>query len=125
MSESICMYNKEYDLAIGPNGSIYKCVSGIGLERFKVSSRDEVMEKPEFFIVRHAKFLGLGKGDHTCPSCRFFPVCGGGCEYNAYVQGCKKDCWQRFHEIALPKMVEILSSIDFVEPDIWVKRSGN
>ncbi|ASI98074.1 radical SAM/SPASM domain-containing protein [Thermococcus celer] len=120
LSESVCTYNKDNELLVGPDGSIYKCTSAIGLDNFKVASKEEVFHNPELFLVKYAQFIEGGKGDNYCWSCQYFPVCGGGCVYNAWIEGKKKDCWAIFHQKTLPKFAEMLLEVDEIEPDIWV-----
>ncbi len=120
LSESVCTYNKDNELVVGPDGSIYKCTSAIGLDEFKVASKEEVFNNPELFLVKYSKFIEGGKGDSYCWSCQYFPVCGGGCIYNARIEGKKKDCWAIFHQKTLPKFAEMLLEMEEVKPDIWV-----
>ncbi len=120
LSESICTYNKENEVIVGPDGGIYKCTSAIGVERFKVVSKEILFTKPELFLLKYAIFIEGSKGDASCLHCEYFPVCGGGCVYNAWVENKEKDCWIAFHEITLPEFAKILLDLDEVEPNIWI-----
>lgn len=81
--------DKEFDLCtarggknfvIDPEGDIYKCISGVGLEKFLVGS---IFEEYYYTQLKQAKFVEDVKliFSNKCKLCRFLPLCLGGCFY--------------------------------------------
>ena len=101
--------NKEGDIVIAPNGDLYNCISGIGIDKFKICTYDEIINKPEIFLKKYSQFLENKFTDELCEDCKYLPICNGGCRYNIYINKVKKDCWKAFHN----KVYEELLSLYF------------
>lgn len=76
-----CMYTSESCLAINPTGDIYKCISAIGVEEFKVGNVEENLYNEKYdFSLKYINFV------KKCfqKKCEFIPKCGGGCAYDSF-----------------------------------------
>ncbi|MBM7560407.1 radical SAM/SPASM domain-containing protein [Marinitoga litoralis] len=102
-----CTYNKESDIIIAPNGDLYNCISGIGIEEFKICSYNEFINNPERFLQKYSQMLENHIADKICEDCKYLPICNGGCRYNVYVNKTKKDCWKAFHDTVYEEILEL------------------
>lgn len=102
-----CTYNKESDIIIAPNGDLYNCISGIGIEEFKICSYNEFINNPERFLQKYSQMLENHITDKVCEDCKYLPICNGGCRYNVYVNKTKKDCWKVFHDTVYEEILEL------------------
>lgn len=53
MPGAVCTNKKEYDFMIGPNGDIYKCISGVGIDEFKVISKEKLFDNPQLLYINY------------------------------------------------------------------------
>lgn len=96
---SPCMFTSEHQVAIDQSGRLYKCVSAIGLPEFAVGSVFDDEYAPAYARCLATRYLALDCLDNT--DCPFVPVCGGGCQYEAFVlrgEFGSKVCKRSFHE---------------------------
>ncbi|HCZ07329.1 MAG TPA: radical SAM protein [Thermotogae bacterium] len=104
-----CTYRKETDLVIAPNGDLYNCISGVGRQKFRISSYSEFLDSPTNFLRLYSQFMESDYTDDECMNCIYLPICNGGCRFNAYVLKTKKDCWKIFHQNTYPKLLKLFS----------------
>lgn len=109
---TICHFQSDNSLIIDPSGGIYKCFTGTGLKEFYVSSIHDEFHK---FASKWAQFTGEQTWNNKkCLSCKFFPICGGGCRYQSLVD--KKNsrlisCPSDKLEPAIEKLLPILTDM--------------
>lgn len=115
----VCIYNKEYELIIAPDGDIYKCISGIGVDDFKVVSKQELFTKPELFLERLSTFIE--NNDKECLNCEFAMFCNGGCKFNRYVNG-HKDCNKAYLKKFVGYFVKLISQVKEIDDNIFIKK---
>lgn len=96
-----CMFPSKSGFALDPEGNIYKCISAIGVEEFKVGNVSD--ESFNGLYHKAIKFLDLCDScfDKGCP---FVPKCGGGCAYDSFcstgeifVKDCKREFIETFY----------------------------
>lgn len=96
----LCISKMERDILLSPDGSIYKCITGLGMERFLVSSYTQVMEGPLELFTNQAKYLE--NNNSNCRRCDYLGICNGGCFYDMYIEGdvfkCNKDLFDAITE---------------------------
>ena len=119
MGSTMCSLNKNNEMIVGPDGAVYKCVSAIGIPAFRVADKDTILNNPEQFMVKYSKFIEGLKPVPQCLSCKYFPVCGGGCYYNAFIENKKYDCWIDVHKRLVPEMFKVLYNAEEVNFDIY------
>lgn len=79
-----CVARSIHGVIIGPDGSLSKCVSGIGRKEFvfgNVSSErsiEKVGKTPQFSDFTYLK-------ECLAKNCPFVPICGGGCRFDSFV----------------------------------------
>ena len=100
----ICMRLSENDIMISPDGSLYKCISGLGMDRFKLISKDKFLEKPYMYILMQSQWCEKDV-DMECEKCPYLFLCNGGCEYNAFIQGTKKECNKEYLSAAIDRLI--------------------
>jgi len=74
----ICSMNRGGAMiVIDPLGIIYSCPAFVGRESFSIGDiyHDELDRSKEFTVEQL----------EICVQCPYFPICGGGCRYNAYI----------------------------------------
>ena len=89
------------------NGDIYKCVTLVGHEQFKVG---EVSQGIDMGFKRPAApyFLDHWQSEEKCRECPYLPMCFGGCRYMAYQRDgdmARVDCKKDFLDAALKEML--------------------
>ena len=67
-------------LVVDPEGQLYTCPAFAGRDGFSVGSLKE-----QEFSTRHQKMVSKLPEDN-CLKCAYFPMCTGGCPYNAYIK---------------------------------------
>ena len=91
-------------MVIDPEGKLYTCPAFVGREGFVVGdiSSQELNEQ-------HRQFLNHPL-EMECFTCAYFPVCGGGCRYSAYVRAgdwrntvCPKDELEEY----IPELIKL------------------
>ena len=93
-------------LVIDPLGRIYTCPAFVGREGFEVGAiEDEDLTYDENLKPRQVP--------QECLNCKFFPICGGGCRYGAYLEYgdsrrilCDKDYFEKLTNKAIKHLVE-------------------
>jgi len=93
-------------LVIDPMGRIYTCPAFVGREGFEVGTiEDENLIYDENLMPRQMP--------QECLDCKFFPICGGGCRYGAYLEHgdsqrilCDKDYFEKLTSKAIKHLVE-------------------
>lgn len=79
-----CMFSSEHGVIIGPDGSIYKCISLVGRTEYRVGTvLDDDYDAPEY-----ARQMDTLKRLDECfdEACPYVPVCAGGCAYESLVR---------------------------------------
>ncbi len=98
------LMTKDGSVVVDPQGSLYKCVSFVGIDDFSVGTVKEGWNErmEEFSRLRPWK---------SCPAdCKYLPICQGGCRVFAYLEG--KDltrpfCRKEFFDRHLPELIKV------------------
>lgn len=79
-----CMFTSDHGVIIGPDGSIYKCISLVGRTEYRVGS---VLEDA-YDAREYARQMSTVKRLDECfeEKCPYVPVCAGGCAYESIVR---------------------------------------
>lgn len=119
MTSGVCISKKEKDLLISPDGSIYKCITGLGMDRFKIATYDDAFNNPLKLFVNQAEYLD--NSNVKCQNCEYMTLCNGGCRYSAYIENKDMMCRKNYYQEFLPTMLEIQSELIEVGNDIYRK----
>lgn len=96
---------------ISPSGKIFKCWEEICADEDSSIGHLSGNEPNPLNIANAARYLSWDSfSNEHCRACSIFPVCGGGCIFNAMKSAEKKDCctWKyNLKEMLLLKSVEI------------------
>lgn len=118
-----CPRECDYEYIISPTGEIYKCISGVGEEVFKVGC----VEDSPFVLQREcARFVTWNPiEDDRCAYCPYLPECGGGCRYRAWVE--QKDvsavqCEREFYDTAIAGVLKAYSHTQQLGAMLRVRR---
>jgi uncharacterized protein len=79
-----CMFSSHHGVIIGPEGNIYKCISLVGRDEFKVGTVfDDAYDEEEYRAQ-----MNVTKRVEECyeERCPYIPVCAGGCAYESIVR---------------------------------------
>lgn len=79
-----CMFSSQHGVIIGPDGSIYKCISLVGRPEFKVGT----VFAETYDTEEYERQMDTGKRLVQCyeEACPYIPVCAGGCAYESVVR---------------------------------------
>ena len=80
-----------------PDGYLYTCPESIGNKEFAIG-----MFYPEFSFFKDNKIKWISRNIYSikkCSSCSFSPICGGGCNYAAFIQNKTEPVCERFNEV--------------------------
>lgn len=97
-----CMFTSEHGVIIGPDGSIYKCISLVGRTEFAVGN----VLNDDYAGLEYARQMSVDDKLAPCLAerCKFLPVCAGGCAYESAVRTgevmkrfCAYDYLERHH----------------------------
>lgn len=109
---SMCISNIINDVIVAPDGDIYNCITGLGSEKFKICSAEELIENPSKFLVRSIKFSERNR-KKECIECEYKPFCNGGCQYNAFVENNSfNQCQKSVFDKVIPKIIEVISEVE-------------
>jgi uncharacterized protein len=98
-----CMFLSHHGVIIGPRGNIYKCISLVGRETFRVGT---VFDGDGEYTAEYARQMDGTKKVTECwdENCPYIPVCAGGCAYESIVRTgrydlrfCTKENLDAFH----------------------------
>lgn len=109
----LCTMKQKSSFVLTPNKTIYKCISGVGNEVFKLCTlqvgKDPFKEQP--FIIENGK-------DNECQKCKFMPICNRFCLYESNVMNCSKICkksyWNEFLQSYFSMYLESKNKDKFV-----------
>jgi uncharacterized protein len=94
-----CNFSKQNNIAIGPDGMVYKCILMIEEEAFRVSPIESYNNSLSMIDFVEEKI------DPECIKCKYGPMCFGGCRASAYKRLgdkkkkiCKKSFFDRYME---------------------------
>ena len=96
-----CMFVSEFGFALDAEGFIYKCISAIGIEEFKIGHVTS-----EEYLSLQQESMGFIELSRKCleEGCPFVPKCGSGCPYNSFCydhellkMNCKKEFLETFY----------------------------
>jgi uncharacterized protein len=96
-----CMWVSDQGVIIGPRGNIYKCISLVGREQFRVGTVFD-----EDYSDEYGRQMDGTKRVAECwaENCPYIPVCAGGCAYESIVRTgryderfCTKEYLDEFH----------------------------
>jgi uncharacterized protein len=90
--------------SVNYDGSLYKCVTWVGHERFKIGDIRQGID--ERYKENHHP--GHWQREAECRECAYLPLCFGGCRYMAYQREgsmAKVDCRKDFLDATLEKML--------------------
>jgi uncharacterized protein len=122
LNNSFCVNRKENEFVIHPTGDIYKCISGVGIDDFKLCSYNEVIEEPELVLINSARFVESNK-DFECNNCDFYGgICNGGCNFNSYTLGKTKECDKISMAKEIDRLLDVLGKVKWIDVDLFIKR---
>lgn len=94
----LCTMKQKSSFVLTPDKTIYKCISGVGNDAFKLGTL-KIGDDP---IVVQSQFIENGK-DNDCQQCAYMPICNRFCLYESFVMNCSKICkkayWNEFLEL--------------------------
>ena len=99
----MCTLKQKSSFVLTPTKNIYKCISGVCCEAFKICKFD--LDTDTFSI--QANIIENQK-NNTCKNCKYMPVCNGFCLYESYVQNTsKRKCNKSYFDIYIPGFLKL------------------
>ena len=104
------MLNSVGNFLIDPRGDIYNCLGGVGEKVFMLGNINDDFNT---LFLKLSKFIEMDKcaGNEECTSCKYLPMCAGGCSFESYVNfGSinKIVCVKDQLEIEIPNVLKLL-----------------
>lgn len=91
----MCTMKQKNSFVITPDRTIYKCISGVGNQTFKLGTL-KIGDDP-FKAQPH---IIENRNDEDCQCCEYMPICNRFCQYESFVMNCTKICkkayWREF-----------------------------
>lgn len=121
-----CTMNNDDNYIFDPRGDIYKCITGVGDEHFRVGSLDDDLNT---LAIRASQFIENDpcNGRPECLTCRFLPMCKGGCRHESYVRygdATRGICMRDYYETWVPEVIKQIYAAPAFEADVrrprWV-----
>lgn len=105
-----CIADKLNGFVVSPSGKLFKCWEEISEEEDQsIGNICDVELKPQQ-IMNSVKYLNYDNFKNIeCKQCNIFPICTGGCIYNAINTGENKDC--KFWKYSLEKILQLKYNI--------------
>lgn len=119
----ICINRKENDVIISPDGDLYKCISGLGNKEFMLVNKEELFNNPMNYHIKQVELLE--QSDNECNECEFMSLCNGGCKYNAYNNGVKKECNKDYLSVSISDIIGVLEKIQSKNGEIAIWNNQN
>ena len=102
----ICIRLKENDVIIGPEGDLYKCISGLGLSEFRMMTKEQFLNDPYQYFVYQANWIEDSRNE--CRNCDYKSLCNGGCKYNVFINNTSIQCDKEALSHSLEKSVLVM-----------------
>lgn len=80
MFDGMCTAKLDNSLVVSPDGSIFKCLSGVGRKEFCVGNINDGNKKLPNYLFKELYRECLNK------NCPFLPLCNTGCRFNAFIK---------------------------------------
>ncbi|MFC1552204.1 SPASM domain-containing protein [Candidatus Latescibacterota bacterium] len=103
-----CEAMLEHSFAIAPNGDLYKCSQLVGREEYSIGNIKDNVE--DIFFSRQNVDTMLSAPWRQCRSCKFVPICRGGCRLAAISAGKRFDavsCEKDYFEKVATKLIQL------------------
>ena len=109
----LCTMKQKSSFVLTPDKMIYKCISGVGNETFKLCTLEIGHDpmKEQAYIIENGK-------DDNCQKCEYMPICNRYCTYESFVMNCDKICrkpyWNELFKSYLWMYLESTNKENFV-----------
>ncbi len=115
-----CIRDNFSEIVIGPDGSFYDCISGIGLPEFKICMMYDLINSPIRAIssIAHAK---ASIKTQNCRSCIYYGMCNGGCHYDKIINGLSSSCQKGIFNQSIDSIINIISKVEEINRDVYRK----
>lgn len=98
VSYQLCTMKQKNSFVLTPDKMIYKCISGVGKDKFKLCSLKIGMDP----FKEQAAIVDCNIDD-DCRRCAYMPICNRYCLYESFVMRCGKICKKIYWDEFLPK----------------------
>lgn len=120
ISQGSCIADYAHDVMLSPEGNAYNCITGLGVEGFKISSYDEIINETITFVSKAIDFSEK-KRLSSCINCEFSPFCNGGCSYDSFIDGEQSKCRKNFFIHSIQPMLKCLSKVEETQFELYKK----
>nr|WP_151620684.1 SPASM domain-containing protein [Streptococcus intermedius] len=79
-----CSLFQKNNYTIGVDGYLYACIEAVGTKKYR-QAHVSTYETP-YFDYFNSSFMEINNVDKECKTCKFLPVCDGGCLYKKIMQ---------------------------------------
>ena len=114
-----CLRDNYREIIMAPDGSIYNCITGLGIDEFKVCSREEILERPLLTLTKIASSHKSIKSDSRCLKCEYYGMCNGGCYYDMISRNEKTACQKLLLNESVDLLMDIVRMVDEIRPDVY------
>jgi len=119
-----CLKDSFHEVILGPDGSLYNCISGIGIDDYKICSKNELYDYPASALAKIAKSCKSPK-DKSCRLCSYYGMCNGGCYYDMISNNKKSSCQKKIFDDCIDKMMDIFSVVEERGHNTFVLKQPN
>lgn len=120
ISQGSCIADYPHDIILSPEGNAYNCITGLGVDNFKIANYKEIINEPITFLASAIDFSEK-KRLISCLTCEFSPFCNGGCSYDSFIDGEQNKCRKNYFIHTLMPMMKTLSRIDEIQFELYRK----
>lgn len=102
----LCTLKQKSSFVITPDGMLYKCISGVGMDAFKIGNLSRIKDP----FGAQSVFIEGGSREKACLECPYMPVCNRFCKYEAVVESVPRLCKKAYWESFIPQYLQLLIS---------------
>lgn len=115
-----CLNSSEKAFVVDPNGNIFKCVTGIGSNRFLLSTYSDFNNNPMLLLRNNIRHIESSHRNE-CFGCEYLTMCNGGCKCQHYENG-DILCRKKLLDEEVNALLHLLYSGSFNAAGLFVKR---
>ncbi len=121
LPSALCIRDQFFEFVVGPDGSLFNCISGIGLNEHLICNKDTLISNPDLALSLLA-YSKRSIKDINCDSCIYYGMCNGGCTFDRLNNPNRVICQKNKFNQTIDVYMKLIYECDEISDNIWMKR---
>ncbi|MDO5754776.1 MAG: SPASM domain-containing protein [Tissierellia bacterium] len=117
---SSCIKDNKKEFVLGPSGTIYNCISGLGNKEFIITNGESLYDDLNNSLSQLICKKGSQK-EAFCQNCHYYSICNGGCYYDKINQNKKTSCPKDIFNRSIDHLMDLIYHAEEIGSGIYRK----